>query len=294
MRLDKPANGSAAMPSVPGLDPESFERLKEFIEQNLGIKIPPSKKVMLESRLSKRLRALGLSSFEEYCAFTFGPEGYHREIQLLIDAVTTNETDFFREDAHYRILAERVLPDLISSGGIEDLRLWSVAASTGQEAYTLAMVTEEYRNASRARFDYTILGTDVSDAVLRVASTGVYTERQAEKIPGTLKRRYCLRSKDPDAGTIRMKAAIRERIMFRNLNLMNADYGIRRKYHVVFCRNVFIYFDRETQRRVLSRVHSCMAPGAYLFMGHSENLSGSDLPLEGVAPAVYRNIGGKR
>jgi chemotaxis protein methyltransferase CheR len=271
------------------MNPETFETFKAFIETNLGIKIPPSKKVMLESRLAKRLRALKIPSYEDYCAYVFSPEGFEREIQQLIDVVTTNETDFFRENNHYEILTRQILPEFIEQKKLTDLNIWSVAASTGQEAYTLAMVMEEF-GAGTSRFSYRILGTDISETVLRVAATGIYTEHQSAKIPHTLKRRYCLQSKNPEQKTIRFKPEIRGRIMFRKMNLMDDSYPIKKKYHIVFCRNVFIYFDRPTQKKVLERIYSHMASGGYLFMGHSENISGVSLPLRSVATAVYQNI----
>lgn len=269
------------------MNPETFELFKEFIETNLGIKIPPSKKIMLESRLAKRLRALKISTYEEYCDYVFSPEGFEREIQQLIDVVTTNETDFFREDNHYEILREQILPELVLSRGLDELNVWSVAASTGQESYTLAMVLEEFSRA-RSPFRYRILGTDISETVLRVAQTGIYTEHQAAKIPATLKRKYCMQSKNPEQKTIRFKPEIRERIMFRKMNLMDDVYQIKKKYHIVFCRNVFIYFDRPTQKKVLERIYSHMEPGGYLFMGHSENIGSVQLPLSNVASAVYK------
>jgi chemotaxis protein methyltransferase CheR len=273
------------------MNQETFETFKEFIETNLGIRIPQTKKIMLESRLAKRLRALKIPNYEDYCEYVFSDEGFDREIQQLIDVVTTNETDFFRESHHYDLLEKRILPELIGAQGIDALNVWSVAASTGQEAYTIAMVLEEFKRANRP-FRYSILGTDISETVLRVAHGGIYTERQADKIPNRMKREYCMRNRDPEQKTIRMKPEIREHVRFRRLNLMDSAYPIQKKYHIVFCRNVFIYFDKPTQLKVLERIHAHMAPGGYLFMGHSENLGNSSLPLKNIASAVYRNEAG--
>ena len=271
------------------MNPETFARFKEFIETNLGIRIPPSKKIMLESRLAKRLRALKIASYEEYCEYVFSPEGYEREIQQLIDTITTNETEFFREPHHYDFLAKEILPELRTEKKLDGLNIWSVAAATGQEAYTLAMVMEEYAKTT-VPFRYRILGTDISEKVLKIAQAGIYTEHQAQKIPKYLLREYCMRSKDPEEDTIRFKPAIREKIIFGRLNLMADEYPITKKYQIVFCRNVFIYFDRPTQHKVLHRIYSHMAPGGYLFMGHSENIGNADLPLQTVASAVYKKM----
>jgi chemotaxis protein methyltransferase CheR len=269
------------------MNPETFAEFKNFIETNLGIKIPPSKKIMLESRLAKRLRALKMSNYEEYCAYVFSEEGFAREVQQLIDAVTTNETDFFRENKHFEILANQILPELIVEKQIQELNVWSVAASTGQESYTLAMIMEEFY-LSHPSFRYRILGTDISEKVLRIAETGIYTENQIKKIPSAMKMRYCMKSKNHEEKTIRFKPDIREKIQFRRMNLMDENYSIKKKYHIVFCRNVFIYFDRPTQKKVLDRIFSHMVPGGYLFMGHSENIGNSQLPLKSIASAVYK------
>lgn len=269
------------------MNPETFARFKEFIETTLGIKIPPSKKIMLESRLAKRLRALKMPDYEQYCDYVFSPEGFEREIQQLIDVVTTNETDFFRENNHFDFLSSTVLPELVTKRQLSEINVWSVAASTGQESYTLAMVLEEFAKKATP-FRYRILGTDISSKVLMIAKTGIYTDHQAAKIPDALKRRYCARSRNAEQKTIRFKPEIREKITFGQLNLMDDAYPIKKRYHIVFCRNVFIYFDRPTQKKVLERIYSFLAPGGYLFMGHSENIGSVQLPLTSVSSAVYK------
>lgn len=265
----------------------TYLRFKEFIEGTLGIKIPPAKKIMLESRLAKRVRALDLETIEDYCDYVFSPEGFDLEVQQLIDAVTTNETHFFREAHHFEYLRNTVLPEFLQSGG-EDLNIWSVAASTGQEAYTIAMVMEDFMISTGHRFRYRILGTDISETVLRIAETGIYTEHQMDKIPPSQKKRYCRRNRDPAQKNMRIIPALRDHVVFGKMNLMSETYPLGRQYQIVFCRNVFIYFERETQKKVLSRVFRHIAPGGYLFMGHSENLSNTGLPLTSVSSAVYR------
>jgi len=266
----------------------SFNRFRTFIEGNLGIKMPPSKMIMLETRLGKRLRVLRLDDYEQYCDYVFSDEGFAQEIQQLIDVVTTNETDFFRESHHFDLMTSRVLPSLVQENGIKNLNVWSVAASTGQESYTLAMVIEEFARAKTIPLEYKILGTDISEKVLKIATTGIYTLHQASKIPDSLKRRYCMKSKNPEQKTLRMTPEIRQKVLFRQLNLMDDSYPIRKQYHIVFCRNVFIYFDRPTQKQVLQRIYSHIAPGGYLFMGHSENIGSVDLPLRSISTAAYR------
>lgn len=269
---------------------ETFARFRDFIEPNLGIRMPPAKKVMLESRLAKRLRMLKLASYEDYADYVFSQEGYEREIQQLIDVVTTNETDFFRENHHFEYLRDVALPEILLSGGGRELNVWSVASSTGQEAFTLAMTIEEFLRARRLSVSYSILATDISEKVLGIARTGIYTEHQAGKISHELRKRYCLQSRDSAQKTIRFKSEVRDRIKFRKLNLMDSDYPLKKKYHIVFCRNVFIYFDRPTQKEVMTRVLSHMDDDGYLFMGHSENLGVLNLGIKSVATAVYRKV----
>lgn len=267
---------------------EVFARFHDFIEPNLGIKMPPSKKIMLESRLAKRLRILKIETYEEYLNYVFSPEGFEREIQQLIDVVTTNETDFFREIQHFDFLRDVVLPELLLKHRLDELNVWSVAASTGQEAFTLAMTIEEFLREHGLRTRYAILGTDISEKVLTIARTGIYTEHQAGKITGELRKRYCMQSRSPDQKTIRFKSEIRDRVKFRKLNLMDDAYPLKKRYHIVLCRNVFIYFDRPTQKEVLSRILSHMDDAGYLFMGHSENLGALNADLRSVATAVYK------
>jgi len=267
---------------------EVFARFREFIEPNLGIRLPPSKKILLESRLAKRLRTLKFATYEAYADYVFGPEGFDREIQQLIDVVTTNETDFFRESRHFDFLRERVLPEFLLKRGLDELNVWSVAASTGQEAFTLAMTIEEFLTAHRLKTRYSILATDISEKVLTIARTAIYTDNQAAKIPNDLRRRYCMQSRDPEQKTIRFKPAIRDHVKFRKLNLMDDTYPLHKTYHVVFCRNVFIYFDRPTQRGVLDRLMANMDDSGYLFMGHSENLGVLNAGLKSISTAIYQ------
>lgn len=267
---------------------EVFSMFRDFIEPNLGIKMPPSKKIMLESRLAKRLRMLKIGTYEEYAGYVFGEQGFEREIQQLIDVVTTNETDFFREIHHFDFLREVVLPEFLLRQRLDELNVWSVAASTGQEAFTLAMTIEEFLRENRLRTPYSILATDISEKVLTIARTGIYTDHQAAKISPDMRKRYCLQSKNPEQKTIRFKSEIRDRIKFRKLNLMDDDYPLKRRYNIVLCRNVFIYFDRPTQKSVLARILSHMDDAGYLFMGHSENLGALNADIKSVATAVYK------
>jgi chemotaxis protein methyltransferase CheR len=276
-------------PVSASLTNEQFHRLKEFIESELGIRMPPAKKVMLESRLQKRLRALEMSSYEEYLRFVFADGSSETELLHMIDSVTTNKTEFFRESDHFDYLLETVLPQYQPNGtqARRPLQVWSAASSTGEEPYTLAMVLEEFRR-EHSGFEYQVLGTDISTSVLERGRRAIYPEDRVAPVPEELKRRYLLRSKDRSARLVRIKPELRRRVEFQRLNLMSPRYGLNTKFEVIFCRNVIIYFERPNQLKLLRKLYDYMTPGGYLFLGHSETMTGMDLPLYSVAPTVYR------
>lgn len=273
------------------LTPKMFNQFGRFVTETLGIKMPASKRTMLQSRLQKRLRQLGLSSFEAYYDFVFSQEGREKELYNLLDIVTTNKTDFFREPRHYDVLTQKVLPSLIHRGiGVRrPLKIWSAGCSTGAEPYTLTMVLSEFAQKADGLL-FNILATDISTQVLEKAMTAIYDERDAAPIPTPIKKKYLLRSKDRSKPRIRIIPELRRLVQFRRLNLMDDDYGMNETMDIILCRNVIIYFDRDTQFTVLSRLCRCLKPQGYLFMGHSETLNGFNLPLRQVAATVYCKI----
>ncbi|MFW5694233.1 MAG: CheR family methyltransferase [Alkalispirochaeta sp.] len=269
------------------LSEEQFRRLSRFIETEVGIKMPPAKRIMLESRLQKRLRALDLGSFDEYVRHVFDHDG--DEIIHMIDVVTTNKTDFFREADHFSFLRDHILPEHVPEGWGEQspLKAWSAASSTGEEAYTLGIVLAEFQRLN-PRFDFRILGTDISTAVLATARKGVYPISRIDPVEQALRKRYFLRSRDTAAELVRVKPVLRQRTSFHRMNLMAPTFPIRDRFHIIFCRNVIIYFERPRQEELLRKLYNYLLPGGFLFLGHSETLAGIDLPVESVAPTVYR------
>jgi chemotaxis protein methyltransferase CheR len=269
------------------LNESQFQRLSHFIESEVGIKMPPAKRIMLESRLQKRLRALGIADFDEYLQHVFEHDG--GEIIHMIDVVTTNKTDFFREADHFVYLQERVLPEALDNGwGVgAPFKVWSAASSTGEEAYTLGVVMAEFRRLN-PRFDFRILGTDISTAVLATATKGVYPSHRIDPVTPELRKRYFVRSKNRDQDLVRVKPILRQRAAFHRMNLMAPRFPVRDHFHVIFCRNVIIYFDRPRQEELLRKLYDHLLPGGYLFLGHSETLAGINLNVESVAPTVYR------
>jgi len=245
---------------------------------------------MLEVRIKRRLKALNLDSFGQYCEALFGRQRPKDEILHLIDVVTTNKTDFFREPRHFEFLTSQALPDLAArnrSG--RPLLVWSAGCSTGEEPYTLAMVMSEYAQGHPG-FRFRILATDISTTVLAKADRGVYSKDVVAPIPAALQRRYFLRSRDRDSGLVRVAPELRRTVEFRRLNFMDAEYGILEKVDAIFCRNVIIYFDRPTQERILGKLAGHLATGGYMFVGHAETLHDMNLPLSPVAPALYRRV----
>jgi len=269
------------------LSARDFGRLSRFIYDTCGIKMPDVKKTMLEARLQKRLRGLGMKSFGDYCDYLFSTAGMEQELVQMLDMVTTNKTDFFREPDHFDYLTQKVLPEWTSRHAGTRLAIWSAGCSSGEEPYTLAMVLSEFA-LSHPGFDFQILATDISTRVLEKAKNAIYPEALVDPVPLALKKKYLLRSKDKANGTVRIVPQLREKVRFRRLNFMDEDFGMREQLDIIFCRNVIIYFDRPTQERLLRRFHQQMKPGAFIFMGHSETLSGLDVPLTSVFPTVYR------
>ena len=271
---------------------QTFCRFKEFVTIHLGIKMPDTKQTMLQSRLQKRLRILGLASYEEYYDYVFSARGMETELSHMIDAVTTNKTDFFREPKHFKYLEQFLLPDLLkkgTAGGSGAFQFWSAGCSTGAEPYSLAMLLNEFAICNPG-FRFEILATDISQRVLEEALTGIYTESMVAPIPVAMRRKYLLKSKDSQKQKVRIVPQLRKKIVFGRLNFIADDLGLRRMMDVIFCRNVMIYFDRPTQEQVVNRLCRYLNPGGHLFVGHSESLNGLNVPLVQVSPTIYRRL----
>ncbi len=267
-----------------------FLRLSSLIHDECGIKMPSQKKIMLEARLRKRLRKLGMQSFREYCEYLFSDEGMGREVIHMVDVVTTNKTDFFREPRHFDYLTGTAVPELmktLGAGITREMEVWSAGCSTGEEPYTIAMVLNEFRGL-RPSFNFRIIATDISTKVLEMAVRGVYKQEKADMIPPGLKKKYLLRSRDRERGLVRIAPELRSQVEFRRVNFMGEDFGVRKPVDIIFCRNVIIYFDRPAQERLVKRLCGHLVPGGYLFMGHSETLSGLRVPLLSTGPMIYR------
>ncbi|NTU42169.1 MAG: protein-glutamate O-methyltransferase [Nitrospirales bacterium] len=269
---------------------QDFDKLSQFIHMHCGIKITPAKKVMIEARLSKRMKLLGIIGFRSYCDYLFSNKGLAEELRHMIDVITTNKTDFFREPAHFNYLITKAIPELIClhKAGIErKLRIWSAGCSTGEEPYTLAMILHDLTER-RQGFNYEILATDISSRVLEAAQIAVYEEEKIIPVTEEMKKKYLLRGRNEHSGKVRIVPELRAMVTFRRLNFMEADFELKAPMDIIFCRNVIIYFDRDTQEKLMRKFYNHLMPGGYLFLGHSETLNGMSIPLASVAPTVYR------
>lgn len=270
------------------LSQRNFDRLSRFIYQYSGIKMPATKLTMLEGRLRRRLRATRILTFDAYCDYVFDDGGLESELIHLIDVVTTNKTDFFREPKHFEYMHEKALPDLVGRG-VRRIRAWSAACSTGAEPYTMAMVMEAFLDTS-ADASYSILATDLSTDVLEKARLGIYPTEMIEPVPEDLRRRFILKAANAVRRDVRVTPYLRSKIGFARMNLMDPRYNVGEPMHIIFCRNVLIYFDKETQGKVLHRLCECLEPGGYLFIGHSETIAGLNLPVRTVANTVLQRL----
>lgn len=276
-----------------GISNADFARLRSLIYAQSGITLSTDKKTMLELRIKRRLRSLELESYSQYCDYLFGQHGQKNEIVHLLDVVTTNKTDFYREPAHFDYLVEKALPDLTARNASgRDLLIWSAGCSTGEEPYTLAIVLTEY-GLTHPGFRFMVLATDLSTTVLEKARLGVFTSEAVRPVPMDLRKRYFLRGRDPESNRVRVVPELRKLVEFRHLNFKDADFDMAEKADVIFCRNVIIYFDRPTQEHILQKLTRQLVPDGYLFVGHAEALHDMDLPLEPIAPAAYRKVNGR-
>ena len=266
-----------------------FNKLSSFINTNYGIKLPPAKKVMLEGRLQKRLKATRLHSFSDYLDYVFSEEG-KSEIIHMIDQVSTNKTDFFREPAHFDFLNNHILPEHQKYSSRNPIKIWSSAASSGEEIYTIGFSIEEFNDNNNNRLDYSILGTDISVEILKKAVSAIYSEERIVNIPLELKRKYFLKSKDQLKKTVRVISQLRQKSKFQRLNLMDNSYNVPDNFDVIFCRNVLIYFDKKTQEDVVRKQCMKLRKDGYFLLGHSESIMGLDLPLKQIQPTIYKKI----
>ncbi|MEY4605198.1 MAG: hypothetical protein RIT43_2490 [Bacteroidota bacterium] len=272
------------------LSDRDFDRLSQFIYTNYGIKLPLNKKIMLQSRLKSRLKENGMATFKEYCDLVLSGKGGEAEIINMIDVVSTNKTDFYREAIHFDFLKQHALPEMVLEQGLNHIKVWSSACSSGEEPYTLTFVLSEFRE-SHSQFDFSVLGTDISTRILDKARTAIYPMERVDVVPLAEKKKYLLRSKDQENPMIRIIPELRAKTRYARLNLIDDTYnGIPKDFDLLFCRNVLIYFDRPTQEKVIHKLCAHLRTGGYFFLGHSESISAMDVPLKQIKPTIFQKI----
>ncbi|WP_144640567.1 CheR family methyltransferase [Bordetella genomosp. 13] len=261
---------------------QEFGQFQRFIFEAAGISLSPAKKALVTGRLSKRLHACGAQTYSAYLAL-LKSGGHAAEVQTAIDLLTTNETYFFREPRHFDLLASTFGGENAQRRGAQPVRAWSAASSSGEEAYSIAMVLKDKMQGR----PFEVVGTDISTRMLQRARTGHYPEQRTRHIPQDYLKRFCLKGRGEQAGTLLVDRGVREHVRFLHANL-NAPLPDLGPFDVAFLRNVLIYFNGETKRQVVERVLSRVRPGGWLYIGHSESLHGLALPVQQVMPSVYR------
>lgn len=270
---------------VAEMDDEEFEHYRQLIYRTVGISLTPQKKQLLMTRLNKRMHQLGLQSYRDYRELILRDRS-GQEMVLLLNAVSTNKTDFFRERGHFDYLASQVYPRLSRQPHV---RIWSAACSSGEEPYTIAMTLMEAFGSNLGSRDVKILATDISTKVLDHGEQGIYTDQVLAPVPPELRRKYTHPVSYQGEQRFQVIDPLRSLIRFRRLNLME-DFPLRTRFDFIMCRNVMIYFDKPTQERLVNRLAEYIEPGGHLFVGHSESLIGIQTSLRYVQSSIYQRI----
>lgn len=263
-----------------------FDFIRSLVYERSRISLSRDKRELVTARLGKRLRATNLSSVSDYCRLLKAP-GQEAELANLIDAISTNHTFFFRENAHFDFLRQKVVPEMQGTAAKERrtcFNVWSAACSSGEEPYSIAMTLAETMPNSPWHID----ATDISHRILDRAKAGIYRDETVERLTPQQLQTYFQRGFGPQDGNYRVKSSLRDQVTFRQLNLLEGEPPFRDQFHVIFCRNVMIYFDQPTQEELVGRLARQLRPGGYLFVGHAESLTAIRHTLQNVRPAVYR------
>ncbi|UOO37348.1 protein-glutamate O-methyltransferase CheR [Oscillospiraceae bacterium CM] len=263
---------------------KEFKQITDYVKANFGIQLKEEKLALVTGRLQSLLVQKNFRTFSEYYAYVVGDTTGQAAIDL-INKITTNHTFFMREVEHFNFFRDRVLPYLKNEISDRDLRVWSAGCSTGEEPYTLAMIIDEFFGAEKKNWDTAILATDISLKALNEAKNGVYSNKELAPLPTHWRSNYF---KKVDAETSAVSDAIKNGVIFRPFNLMNETFSFRKKFHVIFCRNVMIYFNNETKAELVNKFYEMTEKGGYLFIGQAESLNKELTKYKFVMPAVYR------
>ena len=271
---------------------QEFKLMRDLIYQRFGINLTDQKKSLMVGRLQKIIRASGFATFKEYYEHLLNDKS-EKALSDLIDRISTNHTFFNREKEHFRFFVETALPTVVARLEKEnrrDLRVWCAGCSTGEEPYMLLMLMAEFFGANYGQWSAGILATDISDRALSIARAGVYAEERIADVPETLRRKYFKRLPDGNWGVI---DRLKNEATFRRFNLMNAQFPFKKPFHIIFCRNVMIYFDQPTREALIGKFHQFTEPGGYLCIGHSETIGRSQSLYNYLMPATYQKEAGR-
>lgn len=265
---------------------KEFNQLVGFIKDNYGINIKEEKRTLLTGRLNNTLIQGGFKSFTDFYNVLISNKSSDAVLQL-VNKITTNHTFFMRERDHFDYFKSTVLPYLEKSVINKDLRIWCAACSTGEESYTLAMIIDEYLGKSKLYWDSKVLASDISEKVLGEAKRGVYPSDRLDVLPVNWRMNYFNKIDNYNSIVV---DRIKNEVLYRKFNLMENHFPFRKKFHVIFCRNVMIYFDNETKNNLIKKFYDNMEDGGYLFIGHSEAIARNESEFKYIMPAVYRKI----
>jgi len=267
------------------IEDQDFFRLRDYVKSNFGVNLD-KKRTLIEGRLSNPIIQAGFNNFHDYLEDVY-KDKTGAKIDTLMTKLTTNYTYFMREETHYKFMQDVALPYWTSTIKDRDLRIWSAGCASGEEAYTIVMVLSEYFGLKKKEWDTTVLATDISTRVLGIARQGVYPEEHFEQLPKDLKAKYFTKIGEEQ---YKVTDAMAKDVVFSQFNLMGDFNRFRKKFHIIFCRNVMIYFDTPTKAALAKRFHDALAIGGYLFVGLSETLSGISGDFEQTAPSIYRRV----
>ncbi len=265
---------------------KEFILLRDFIKQNFGISLGNEKKSLVYSRLRTILQEKGFNDFTEYYNYLIKDKTDNAVVSF-IDRITTNHTFFMREVDHFDYFRETVLPYIEETYSKErDIRLWCAGCSSGEESYTLQMILQDYFKSKSPAWNTQMLATDISTTVLEKAVKGAYTTDSVNTLPEKWRKEYFYKQND----NYIVKDSIKNQIIYRKFNLMDSNFPFKKKFQVIFCRNVMIYFDNETRNNLVEKCYNVTEPGGYLFIGHSESLNHTNTKYKYIMPAVYKRV----
>jgi chemotaxis protein methyltransferase CheR len=275
--------------SMMNMTDREFRQLRELVYERLGINLSGKKRSMLIGRLQKLLRTSGFKNFQDYYEYLVNDAGM-KAMTELINRVTTNYSFFYRGKSHFEYFVEAVLPEVVGSlkkRNSRDLRIWTAGCSTGEEPYMLTMLMREFFGNEYSLWDGGILATDISEKVLTFARQGIYPAERTKEVPVQLRNKYLKKLND---GQMAVNDTIKNEVIFRKFNLINKHYPFKKPFQIIFCRNVMIYFDKQTRDTLLHRFYEKTKPGGYLFIGHSETLGREQTLYKYIMPAVYKRL----